>query len=388
MRFSAIGKGERVSTHGRWEQALRETLDAVVSPLVRDEILAAALKEIGARRVPDDPDAMHEFVAGPLQSALRSGLGEELAESITHEIEACLAPASSSPTARRRDSVRTPPAGPRRTQSRPSMSTERSTRPSAAARSAAPKRSSRPRMSAVTPDVSTPLRAPLDPRAPSSQTFPATRRSADPESFDNDDITPVGSAPPPSSLAPPESFDPPASVLPASSPSRPPGVARDSGQRAVSRGRSSTDYFRGTLEALGSSVAGQPRSAAITKQSVLPMVLVVTRDTQLVERLGRWLERRATVVGVHGVFPLLRDIEDRAGLRTAIVLDCGSPSIRPSALAALADELGSVQVVLWGATRKIEVDIMSVSPRVSTWLSIGDDVSAREVAERCAILVR
>lgn len=142
------------------------------------------------------------------------------------------------------------------------------------------------------------------------------------------------------------------------------------------------------MKALGRSISSVPTSSRpILKQQGLPHVLVMTRDTNLVERLGGWLERRAQVVGVHGVFPLLKDLEATAGLRTVIVLDCKNPSVRPTALAALADELGDVQVVLWGAGERTERAVFSVSPRTRTWINVREDVPAREVAERCALLV-
>jgi hypothetical protein len=72
--------------------AIRETLDAVVSPTVRAKLIADALKAWGAREVPSDPAAFTEFVAGPLRRALVRGLGDALADSILAELEVtCMA---------------------------------------------------------------------------------------------------------------------------------------------------------------------------------------------------------------------------------------------------------------------------------------------------------
>ncbi len=69
---------------GNCIRLLREALDSVVSPAVRDVMLESALAEV--EDIPGDPDAFRSFVDGPLREALVSGLGVEFADSIADEL--------------------------------------------------------------------------------------------------------------------------------------------------------------------------------------------------------------------------------------------------------------------------------------------------------------
>ena len=71
--------------------AVKETLDSVVSPSVRDTILARALAAGHLTHVPTDANELGDFVAGPLHDSLVQSLGPELGVSVTNEIERVVA---------------------------------------------------------------------------------------------------------------------------------------------------------------------------------------------------------------------------------------------------------------------------------------------------------
>ncbi|MFO7180559.1 MAG: hypothetical protein DIU78_017800, partial [Pseudomonadota bacterium] len=120
----------------------------------------------------------------------------------------------------------------------------------------------------------------------------------------------------------------------------------------------------------------------------LPLVLVSTRDPELVQRFAAWLDPRAAVVRVSRLTDLLADLGESSQRRTLIVLDCREPLVRPQSLAGLAEELpAAVRVVLWGATRELERALFQISPATARWVVCSPEMTESDVAERCAEMV-
>src|SRR5215470_12589614 len=67
--------------------AVKETLDSVVTPSVRDTILARALAAVKREELPTEPKALEEFLQGPLHDSLVRALGPELGLSVSSELE-------------------------------------------------------------------------------------------------------------------------------------------------------------------------------------------------------------------------------------------------------------------------------------------------------------
>ena len=67
--------------------AVRETLDSIVSPSVRDTILARALGEARQKELPAEPADFDNFIRGPLHDELVRALGPELGTSVAEELE-------------------------------------------------------------------------------------------------------------------------------------------------------------------------------------------------------------------------------------------------------------------------------------------------------------
>lgn len=117
-------------------------------------------------------------------------------------------------------------------------------------------------------------------------------------------------------------------------------------------------------------------------------VLVASIDAVLLQRLTPWLDSTAELMQVVSVRELVRDLEVLADSRVVLLVDCRRPSVRPTAIAALADELPTtVSVVLWGPNEEQERAILAVSPAVRRWITVQSDVRPKELAFRCAELV-
>src|SRR5688500_17889815 len=113
----SIGGADTVVKQGgkNIASAVRETLDSVMSPSVRDAILARALAAGHMLQVPNDAAALGEFVQGPLHESLVHSLGPALGVSVTTELErivALAAPHAPRQTSPQRDpSLPAAPAG-------------------------------------------------------------------------------------------------------------------------------------------------------------------------------------------------------------------------------------------------------------------------------------
>lgn len=71
---------------GLIERAVREAIDAVAAPAVRDEVIELALRATGCAAFPERGPAVASFVEGPLFRALMQTLGEAAASTVRDEL--------------------------------------------------------------------------------------------------------------------------------------------------------------------------------------------------------------------------------------------------------------------------------------------------------------
>src|SRR4051812_21452350 len=82
-------------------RAMRETLDAVVTPAVREALIHDALILAGLGALPQRGDAMRAFAGEHLRAVVARTLGAELAASITEEILLTFGPSTPVPSTSR-----------------------------------------------------------------------------------------------------------------------------------------------------------------------------------------------------------------------------------------------------------------------------------------------
>jgi hypothetical protein len=321
--------------------AVRETLDSVVSPSVRDTILARALAEGHRKELPTEPEELDEFVQGPLHDSLVRSLGPELGMSVASELERIVTLASKDAAARssRRPESQRPPRRPSQslslkdlppTNPNPKRRVSRSTMPS---REATPPATLRPAPS---------MRAPHDEdwlaqqRRGVAPTMPAARRAPAAET---------------------------STVPPHGSPS-------------------SDDYPAGTAKALGVLGSIEPRPSG------RPIVLVASTNVELLRSFQGWLDQRSSVEVVSSAVGLLKRLSETNASRAVVVLDGRHPSLRPLTLAALAEELpGHTKILLWGVPPHVHARMCSVASAAEKWLVAAGDTTSEEIVARCARLV-
>lgn len=295
------------------QTALHETLDSVVSPAVRSDVLAAALTEVEGGALPGDVHGFRQFIHGPLKAALVRVLGRSLAEAVTADLEqmGCSIPPSTWSSAGPRSNATQPVPGP-----------------------------------VVPPN---PVPRSLSPTSRRTATGPGGRRR---------------SAPP----GPRRTFSPRSGTAAVHGASRSPGpvTVRDR------RGPSPNDP----------PVA----AAAEDRTATLALVVVATRSLALVAALAARLAGVAEVRVVADVLDLADEL--MAPRRVLLVVDCKRPSVRPVAVAALADELPpTAAVLLWVPSADDEVAVRTVAPEATAWHRCAE-ATAVELARRCAELVQ
>jgi len=114
---------------------------------------------------------------------------------------------------------------------------------------------------------------------------------------------------------------------------------------------------------------------------------VATEDPALIATLGDWFANRALVVRVDGVLDLVRNLDETENRRTIVVLDGKSPSIRPTALAVLVEELTHVDVMMCGAAPATEQVVLAASQASARWLVYREPASLDHIAAECLRLV-
>jgi hypothetical protein len=333
--------------------AVKETLDSVVTPSVRDTILARALAAMRRDEVPTEPKAFEEFLQGPLHDALVKALGPELGLSVSNELERIATIAVHS---KRRSE---PP------KARKALETVRPGR-----------------------DRSPPAAGKQSFPTPSKQSFPAASRKKSRSTMPSPDILVPGSVARTDERWAEQQRRGIAPTLPAT---RRVGPAPGMGDRGPSARPSlgaplpvSNDYPRGVARALG--VIGT--ASVDPRPSRRPTVLLASLDPELLRLFKAWLEMRAQVEPAHGVTALIGRLAEVGGPRSVIVLDGKNPSIRPLSLAALADELpAGTTVILWGVPAHVHARMCTITVAAEKWPVYAGDATTNEIVAECAKIV-
>jgi hypothetical protein len=345
-------------------RALRETLDSVVSPELRERIIDTALQSSAMMHLPGHPALFRQFLEGPLRESLQRFLGPELGGSVFAELSSMVSSAERDWAAR---------------SSRPGAATGQGRRSSLPAPGSAPPMA--PAAHLRTPISAFAPGAPADQRP--SPTMPSRgdsyRSPVPPRFFELD--------PPDASLAEQHETRRTDSYLTEEDDEQrraPTQPAPDSGPGELYP-PSSKNYPLGTANALG--VIGTA-SVEPAHGRRLPVVLVASNNGDLVRNFGAWLDPRATVQRVRGTLAMLEDLASASDRRLVIVLDARAPSVRPLSLAAIADELPpGTQVLLWGVGADVYSKMLVVSSAVAKWLVCGTESPTAEVVAQCARLV-
>jgi len=347
--WEAVGPSRRMAKQpgANITAVVREALDSVVTPSVRNAILDRALRAARRAQLPTEAQELDAFVHGPLHDTLLSSLGPELGSSVAVELERAVAAA--------KQAERPPPPKVKAETVRPQRSPTRS--------KLAATRASRSTM----PSREFPAPEPEDSLPPGSaavrdhQWADKQRRGIAPTLPATQRVIPVKGSVEPSAGA----------------------RRKEAGSGAPVHPRSD-DYPRGTAAVLG--VIGT--SSVQPTASARPAVFIATTDTALLRFFQAWLDLRASVEPAPNASSLLIRLTEVAGTRAVVVLDGKSPSIRALTLAALAEELPEeASVVLWGVPTHVHARMCSITSLAEKWLVCAGHATPDEVVAECARLI-
>jgi hypothetical protein len=357
-----------------FSRVVREPLDAVVAPLVRDALIHDALSVMGLSVPPLERGALERFVSGGLSSVLDRALGAELGRSVVEEMLRALASVHTGP--------RPPRPGPRipRPRNAPQGSRTTSSMP--------PPVSARNVTSSMPPPVSarnvtSSMPPPVSARNGTSSVPPplkgATTLPPAPDSSPRS--SPASALPRPRPTPVPYGMrrpTPPPGMVDARS--RPPHPPHAEGNEAASYEvpPMSGERTRG--------VRSRPPMPSITVPRA-PVVLVGTEDRSVFETLARSFEDRARVRRVLSAADVVRELDEAGASRKLVILDAKMPTIRPAALAVLLESMRGVDVVLCRSVPETEELILSVSSASANWIIYREPAPLDRVAEACIELV-
>lgn len=323
-----------------FSRAVRETLDTLVAPKIRDALIHDALALGGLAALPTSRAAMRAFATGPLRKVTERALGAELAHSVADEILRVVPPALPQ---------RMLPKGRAARASAPAL--RRSATPPPATRPTLSGPNTNPRSQSEEPGAFRPVPAPVSTRP--DRPFVST---------------------PPQGMRDVRSFTP----MPASSARR----ARPAVEEPVT-----PVHLEEPVLPPPSSGAVPSRPRASVSTPIAPFVLVATEDSALLDTLTEWFADRATVLRASDAPELVRLLDQAGDRRAMVVVDGKAPSVRPGALAVLLEAMPKVEVVLCRAAPATEQVVLSASPSTARWIVYREPASLDHVAAECLRLV-
>jgi hypothetical protein len=410
MRVGNLGIMANESLRRILTRALHETLDAYVSPEVRQKLLRDALAKSDLKTPPETRAQVERFVYIGLRAAATEALGPSVTAQIVEELSFALAAVQTAservgPTQRPSTrptpkAVSVPPLA-RIPKAAPLPDFPPSDLPRAAPPEHRGPASSRRPGSTVDREAQRPLTSPIpgrstlpagagtyrmtstEPGRPRRQTEPAPGRQAtDPklrrgtqprlESLDTDPSPRHPTEPKPSRQR-----------TATDAPIR--GFADDAASGPISYfRRTPLDDPSGLSPGIDAPRTGSNRPSAPLGPVVL---LALTRDEHLLEALVASVAQGSRVLTVPSVFALVRTLDDLKGQRAYVLFDAQRPTMRAEALAALADELSKVKVMLCRADVRVLEVIERISPATRAWVRLGQAWGPRDVAGDLARLV-
>ena len=112
-------------------------------------------------------------------------------------------------------------------------------------------------------------------------------------------------------------------------------------------------------------------------------MLVVTEDDFLFSTFSGWFGGRAETKRVDGPLDLVRQVDQARDARCLVVLDGRNPTIRPSALAVLLEDLPAVEVIVCRAAAATMEMLLATSPAAARWAIYREPASLDHVAAEC-----
>jgi hypothetical protein len=361
--------------NGLISRAVREALSTLVSPTLCEQLINRSLVSQGLSAVPESGTEIGEWLEGALRGEVETTVGPDAADLMMMQLGPIAAYAAIA-----QPSLPVAPPAPSNMNSAP-------------ARDSGPRRATSSQASSVPPRASDPDldNRPTDLRfdvsgepvwTPASAPPLARKSSGSPRKFDSDPPTGVFSAPKDEgssgSLLRGRGSEPPVRTLPpvtriSDVPSPPPPAAVP---QRPSVGRSRT--ARPAPQDMASSDQGK----------ALPLVLTASSDREALGALRRYLASAANVVHVPDLVGLLDALEEPDVVEPVVLIDCHSPTVHISSVAAIGEDLPrGTTVVLWGVDENTWQQLDRDRSPGCRWVRCSSEATTDDVGSLCSMLL-
>jgi hypothetical protein len=121
---------------------------------------------------------------------------------------------------------------------------------------------------------------------------------------------------------------------------------------------------------------------------VLPLVLTATSNRESLNALRRYLVSAANVVHVPDLVGLLDALEEPDVVEPVVLIDCHSPTVHISSVAAIGEDLPrGTTVVLWGVDDVIWQQIDRDRSPGCRWVRCSSEATSDDVGSLCSMLL-
>jgi hypothetical protein len=126
----------------------------------------------------------------------------------------------------------------------------------------------------------------------------------------------------------------------------------------------------------------------VDPNKALPLVLTATSSREALSALRRYLSNAATVVHVPDLVGLLDALEEPDVVEPVVLIDCHSPTVHISSVAAIGEDLPrGTTVVLWGVDDLTWQQIDRERSPACRWVRCSSEATTDDVGSLCSMLL-
>jgi hypothetical protein len=132
----------------------------------------------------------------------------------------------------------------------------------------------------------------------------------------------------------------------------------------------------------------RPAPQDADQNKALPLVLTATSSREALTALRRYLSNAATVVHVPDLVGLLDALEEPDVVEPVVLVDCHSPTVHISSVAAIGEDLPrGTTVVLWGVDDLTWQQIDRERSPACRWVRCSSEATTDDVGSLCSMLL-
>jgi hypothetical protein len=355
--------------NGLVSRAVREALSTLMSPTLCEQLISRSLASQGLTAVPESGAVIGEWLEGSLRGEVETTVGPDAADLMMMQLGPIAAYAAIA-----QPSLQSSPPAPSTSSARPRHG-----------ESSLDERATDPRFDVSSEPIWTPASEP-GPRARSSSRPPPSEPPTFPGGAKN--APRFGSDPPTGVFSAPKDNSPVASYLRTGRASEPPVRTLPPVQRVSDVPPPPPLPQRVSVPRARTARPAPPDMVASQHAKVLPLVLTATSNREALSALRRYLSSAANVVHVPDLVGLLDALEEPDVVEPVVLIDCHSPTVHISSVAAIGEDLPrGTTVVLWGVDDLTWQQLDRERSPACRWVRCSSEATSDDVGSLCSMLL-